>query len=491
MGIFTKDPNDRNVYGIKFKWTPEHLTPEDLHPLIYTYDRLTTEAVERLDELVPPRPVDLSKRRQDTDEPMESKPHRDTYKLIQEYAKTDETVGKLRAQLETIPEWVDWDQIERGQKVFWRYGGAGITALTYLSLLGGMGSGRTVETLDRTGGFAIKVVRRRLLETTQHTLSVHRDLDSIKPGGQGYMSSIRVRLLHTSVRRRILALSKANPGYYDVEAYGVPINDLDCIGTINTFSATLIWIGWPRQGIYLREQEIVDYLALWRYVAYLMGTPHDWLATPNEAKKMMESLLVSEIKPTRKSVTLAHNIITGLEGHPPTYSSRGFQETVTYWLLGRELARDLGIEKPTLYYNCLAAGQCLLFMVTSYVNRSIPSWDERNIRFTRKLLYEFLVRNKSRGALGYEARFSLKWVPNLVNMTTPLGIQVASQRNKSGISKPGIERSALFVLIFACAVVVAGAWVGVSVARLLALTSGVDLGRAKSTLVRLADHMTG
>lgn len=64
--------------------------------------------------------------------------------------------------------------------------------LTFLSLLGGMGSARTVETLDRTGGFDVKVVRRRLLETTQYTLNVHRDLKSIQPGGDGFVNSVRL-----------------------------------------------------------------------------------------------------------------------------------------------------------------------------------------------------------------------------------------------------------------------------------------------------------
>jgi hypothetical protein len=73
-------------------------------------------------------------------------------------------------------------------------------------------------------------------------------LDSIKPGGAGQASSIRVRLLHAAVRRRIMKLAKERPEYYSIESFGIPINDLDSIGTIVTFSATLIWLGFPRQG---------------------------------------------------------------------------------------------------------------------------------------------------------------------------------------------------------------------------------------------------
>lgn len=252
--------------------------------------------------------------------------------------------------------------------------------MTFLSLLGGMGSGRTVETLDRTGGFGVDAVRRRLLETTQHILNVTHNLESIKPGGDGFADSVRVRLLHAAVRRRIMHMAEKEPRYYDMKTYGVPINDLDCIGTINTFSATMIWMGLPRQGIWLRKQEIADYLALWRYVAYLMGAPHDWMSTPESARRMMESLLVAEIKPSKASANLANNIISGLQDQPPTYAPREFLCAQTYWLNGRELSKELGIEEPSLYYTALVVGQCILFATLSYVNRSISYLDERNIK---------------------------------------------------------------------------------------------------------------
>jgi hypothetical protein len=59
------------------------------------------------------------------------------------------------------------------------------------------------------------------------------DLESIKPGGPGHVSTIRVRLLHAAVRRRIMKLAKEKPDYYSVEQFGIPINDLDSIVSIN------------------------------------------------------------------------------------------------------------------------------------------------------------------------------------------------------------------------------------------------------------------
>jgi hypothetical protein len=80
-------------------------------------------------------------------------------------------------------------------------------------------------------------------------------LDSIKIGGAGHKVSVKVRLLHAAVRKRILKLHAENPGYYDLQRDGIPINDLDSIVTILSFSASLIWVSLPRQGLFLRHQE--------------------------------------------------------------------------------------------------------------------------------------------------------------------------------------------------------------------------------------------
>ncbi|VUC27297.1 unnamed protein product [Clonostachys rosea] len=435
-------------YGFKFRWTSYHQTPDQLNHYIYSYDTLSTEALEALDKLSPPAPIAPRKDIQTAYEPKDKSQTRDFFKLVQNHKNEDPAIQALWNEVNTVPEWVDWDEIERGQKVFWRYAGPAITALTHLSLLGGMASGRTVETLDRTGGFGARAVKRRLMETVQHTFGVHKDLESIQPGGEGWEASVRVRLLHSSVRRRIMQLAQEKPEYYSVKDHGVPVNDLDCIGTINTFSSTVIWLGYPRQGIFLSKREILDYLALWRYVAYLMGTPHDWMATPELAKAMMESLLVSEYRPTKKSATLANNIITGFEGEPPIYASRGYINALTWWLNGPQLARVLEIEKPSLYHYALVASQCWHFMLISYITSSIPILDRLNIDFLKRSYYDAFVFNKKKGALGYKARFSFKWIPDLVNTTTPLGITDEERWRVSGaFGKGTIEKTALFQLL--------------------------------------------
>lgn len=204
---------------------------------------------------------------------------------------------------------------------------------------------------------------------------------SVQPGGEGFAASVRVRLLHASVRRRILALAEAREGYFDVEAWGVPINDLDSIGTVLSFSAALIWIGLPRQGIYLTQQEIEDYHALWRWVAYLLGTPADStspLADWRAAKVFFESLIVAELEPSEMSGVLANNILTGLSNQPPAFATREFMCAEARWLNGGELCDALGIARPGLWYRVLVGAQCVYFMGVCYVKRLSPEWDRES-----------------------------------------------------------------------------------------------------------------
>ncbi|KAK3387623.1 tat pathway signal sequence [Podospora didyma] len=497
------------VWGYEFEWTPEHLTEEQMRPLQFTYDALADKCLDRLDVLQPTLPAipksDTGKDGDNTEkgqkQPLspsacsapnsteatgqndESKTksshcNRDLYELLRQHAPEDETLQKLWIEVNTVPGWVNWEQIERGQKVFYRYAGPSIVALTFQSLLGGMGGQRVVETLTRTGGFRGDVARRRLLDTFQHILDITHSIDSVQPvdgatgkeGGKGFASSLRVRLLHASVRRRILQLQTKTPAYYDVDTFGIPISDLDSISTVLAFSATLIWIGFPRQGIFLREAEIADYMALWRWVAHLLGTPTDAFATPSRAKAMMESLMLSEIAPSATSQTLANNIIAGLQNTPPTYASADFLRAEAHWLNGHELADALAIARPPVFYTVLVAGQCLFFMALCYGKRLIPAWDRADIRRLRRRLRTLTLAQTD----GKEATFAFQYFPNLRRISTAPAEKKRSTGNKLGndqsnddsdstfwkrlLRKRGVERRNLQAIICASAVTAWMAW---------------------------------
>lgn len=324
-----------------------------------------------------------------------------------------------------------------------------------------MGAARVVETLARTGGFNTKVARRRLFETTQHILQCTRSLEGIKPGGEGHASSVRVRLLHAAVRQRILKLAETKPSYFNVKEWGIPVNDLDQIATIGTFSSSLIWLSFPRQGIFLGHQEIEDYLALWRYIAYILGTPDTFFTTIPKAKAIMESLFHNEVHPSEMSRTMANNIILSLKETPPTFVSADMLTASARWLNGNDLSDALGLKQVSLYYWALMAGQCLFFAVYCYMNRLVPAWDRDHVRRAKIVFWDVIVRAKW-GLANEETTFDFKYVPEYDTLTE-LGKHEERKLTRSAIEARNLRTFAIFAGT-SLVVLAAGTYASVKVA---------------------------
>ncbi|GMF73877.1 unnamed protein product [Aspergillus oryzae] len=333
-------------WGYTFEWIDGlHSSVEQLHSIMLNYDKLVDECLDRLDEISPPG----SARTESTGSTDTKTPKRDLYSLLEKHAKDDPKLDELWSEINTVPDWVDWEQIKRGQEVFFRYG--------------------------------TPILNNR-------------------------------------------------PEYYDIKKYGIPINDLDCIATIHTFSTSVVFLGLPRQGIFLRNQEIEDYIALWRLVAFYMGTPTDCFETTAQARAMMESLSVSEIDPTDTGRILAQNIILGLEYTAPTYASKEYLEAMARKLNGDELSDSLNLPRPSLYYQALVYGQCILVMAACYGLRVFPMLDQAIIE-----LYYGLIMDKKEG-LGGESFFEFKYVP-FYSRTTRLGKRRVSQPAWFGVETLG------------------------------------------------------
>jgi hypothetical protein len=245
---------------------------------------------------------------------------------------------------------------------------------------------------------------------TNSHLQCTNSLESIQPGGEGHIACIRVRILHAAVRKRILALTKTRPQYYDVESFGIPINDQDSVATISTFSAQLIWFALPAQGIFMRLDEIVDYIALWRLVGYYMGAPTHVMESPEVIKAYMESILVIELNPSHSSQVLAGNIIHSLANQPPTYASADYLCAMARRLNGPYLSDALDIPKTSLFTNSLVAVQLLVLGISTYIVRDVSFMDKRKTDHLRKRFYNVFVLGKD-GLNGKKTKFELQYEP--------------------------------------------------------------------------------
>ena len=148
-----RDENTRTAWGYTFQLTNDHLTPEQIAPMKLSFDELGSEALKRLDTRSQAPQSQLRRttsarfeersrgeRKKDPSEKVDNvtAPKRDLYSILRDNAQDDPLLGRLWTEAHTGPSWVKWDQVARGQDVFYRYGGPVLTGLAFQSLLGGM-----------------------------------------------------------------------------------------------------------------------------------------------------------------------------------------------------------------------------------------------------------------------------------------------------------------------------------------------------------------
>ena len=207
---------------------------------------------------------------------------------------------------DTKPEWVNYDQIQRGMNVFLAYLPAAGTALFYRSLIGGFSIPKIVQVListrylvpsQRKDAESINSDRKKTLErlldtggflaccfaplpnleqSTNSGCNNNQTAASLRPGGKGWKAALRVRVLHAKIRRSLLQSRKLTSDgqttpSWDVGEYGVPINQEDMAATLLAFSVNVLLGIEAIAGRPLPETEQRDYLALWRYLGWLLG----------------------------------------------------------------------------------------------------------------------------------------------------------------------------------------------------------------------------
>lgn len=239
-------------------------------------------------------------------------------------------LGELLEPLAEVPDWVDWQRLERASVAYWRAGiWTGLT-LNCASLAAGYRSGAAVKPLTFTGRL-VKMAYRRQQETARWLLA------ATSPGGLhrdalGFRETIRVRLIHASVRRRLLL-----SGHWQAEQWGAPLNVTDTAWGIAGEFSTVPIAAMRDAGLHYSQAERDDIQHLWRYIGHLLGVPDELLAT-SEARAR-ELIAIKELVDTpadEDSRALVHALIQ--HGTPPAL------------LLPRPLASTIGwIITPALY----------------------------------------------------------------------------------------------------------------------------------------------
>jgi len=204
--------------------------------------------------------------------------------------------------VEARPAWVDDARLRLGAQVVQR-GGVSATYLGRdLALVGGYQASAFNRTLLLTGALE-KGPGRRFAETLQWALDCTAK-DGLEPFGAGYVSTLKVRLVHALVRRHVAALPE-----WRMAEWGLPINQTDMAATmigiycVPGWGARLLGIATTRS-----ERDAVAHLS--RYVGWLMGVEARWRpADDAEAAQLLYAISLSITNPDETSRQLARPMV--------------------------------------------------------------------------------------------------------------------------------------------------------------------------------------
>lgn len=239
------------------------------------------------------------------------------------------------AVVETVPAWVDWDLLEEGAAVYRRFGQNAADILLQLSLVGGYRFGGPPDLLVATGGLTGSTAARRLGETQTWTTSLSAP-GALRRDGRGWQLTVHVRAMHALVNA-----SFERSDRWDVERWGLPINQADQASTLGLFDAVVL-VGVRALGVPVSAAESRAVMHLWKYVGWLLGVDEEWLVdTERERHRLNYHLLRAQADVTPAGPELAGAILDVLRDQPHGRFRAERALSMLTALLGRESMRDL------------------------------------------------------------------------------------------------------------------------------------------------------
>jgi hypothetical protein len=287
---------------------------------------------------------------------------------------------KFFETVEAVPDWVDWEQLERGAEVGRWLGQNAADVLLDLSLIGGYRYGGPTDLLVATGGLVGGATMRRLGETQKWTVAVSRP-GAMRRDGEGFKLTLHVRLMHALVNDRFASK-------WDVDRWGMPVSQSDQAGTLSLFSGVLL-LASRGLGVPISREDSNAVMHLWRYIGWLMGVDDRWLMeTEREQHVMNYHILLAQDDISEAGPKLAQAIVDAQsELHFDRFATirrwyaRERMLSMLTALLGPRSMRDLGLPlRPPwaiAYVIVFNQFRYRLFGRTPAGRRALIAWGDR------------------------------------------------------------------------------------------------------------------
>ena len=197
-----------------------------------------------------------------------------------------ETLKALFAEFETDPEWLDRELVDKGAKVFRRWG-TSVFSFATTSTLEMYSESSITKPLSYAGGYAGDKAHKRQLETVRFWIDTSEP-GGLEPGARGRQTAMRVRIMHVFIRRKLMQRPE-----WDYDAWGVPISVGDATLTLMGGSVVPGLALWT-VGHQTTIKEIEATLHYWRYVGHLLGVQPDWY--PDDFKESIQLMFAAFVK---------------------------------------------------------------------------------------------------------------------------------------------------------------------------------------------------
>ena len=241
--------------------------------------------------------------------------------------------------LDTPPEWMDLATFVPGFRMFHRNSRVVLVGFVGGVLIEGFTTNIS-KSFFITGRLRDRGVRR-LRQNNRHML------ESFLPGGlerdgDGLKLSVRVRFIHARIRH----LLKQSDDW-DYDAWGVPLSSAHLGYAITAFSARLLR-HMTALGAVFDESERDSFMAVWRYIGFLMGIPETILfKTEEDAVRLYKIGGMCEPPIGMESIAMANSLIAsapyvaGIPDHDARVKATNYAYRVSRALIGNTFADQL------------------------------------------------------------------------------------------------------------------------------------------------------
>lgn len=243
---------------------------------------------------------------------------------------------KLAAHSLVLPPWLDVEKFERGQAFYSRNASDIMLLLGFLSLPYCYAAAHGAEVLIRSNRIK-ENPEIRLTETAQFVFDVMAP-DAFEPGGEGFASIIKVRLMHAAIRWYIAQSDKWD------DSFGQPINQEDMAGTNLSFSLLPVR-GLRKMGKKVSGEDAEAFIYYWNVVGHLLGVEEALLPASNKQAYLLEKRIrIRQFAPSASGRALTKSLLKYFERATVGTPVEGLSGAFVRFLLGEEVSGLLDIE---------------------------------------------------------------------------------------------------------------------------------------------------